>query len=84
MTMTRQILVKYLESQFGLNAGEIDDGTQLFSSGLLDSFSVADLLMFLEEQDSFTIEPTEITLDNLDSIEKIIAFVKRKVDLTCR
>ena len=84
MTMTRQLLVKYLESQFGLNAAEIEDGTQLFSDDLLDSFSVADLLMFLEEQGGFAVEPTEITLDNLDSIERILAFVKRKVNLISR
>lgn len=80
MTITRQVLLDHLENQFGLNATEISDGTLLFSAGLLDSFSVADLLMFLEEQGGFIVEPTEITLDNLDSIEKILAFARQKTN----
>jgi acyl carrier protein len=78
MTVTRQLLLEQLEARFGLDATGIDDTTLLFSSGLLDSFSVAELLMFIEEQGGFRVEPTEITLDNLDSIERILAFAGRK------
>ena len=78
MTVTRQLLLEQLEARFGLHAAEIDDSTLLFSSGLLDSFSVAELLMFIEEQGGFRVEPTEVTLDNLDSIERILAFVSQK------
>lgn len=80
MTITRQTLLDYLQSQFGLNTDEVYDDTLLFSDGLLDSLSVAELLMFLEEQGGFTIEPTEITINNLDSIEKILDFAKRKMN----
>jgi acyl carrier protein len=78
MTISRQSLLDRFESEFGLNISEISDDTLLFSTGLLDSFSVAELLVFLEEQCNFTVEPTEVTLDNLDSVDKILAFVKRK------
>lgn len=80
MTITRQDLLDYLQSQFRLNADEISGDTLLFSNGLLDSLSVAELLMFLEEQGGFTIEPTEITINNLDSIELILDFARRKTD----
>ena len=78
MTVTRQLLLEQLENRFGLDASGIEDTTLLFSSGLLDSFSVAELLMLIEEQGGFRVEPTEITLDNLDSIERILAFAGRK------
>jgi acyl carrier protein len=80
MTITRQALLDYLQSEFRLNADEVSDKTLLFSDGLLDSLSVAELLMFLEEQGGFIIEPTEITIDNLDSIEQILDFARRKTD----
>lgn len=78
MTLTRQLLIDHLENEFGVNPAEINDGTLLFSTGLLDSFSIAELLIFLEEQGGFVIEPTEVTLDNLDSIERILALVRQK------
>lgn len=80
MTITRQALLDYLQSEFRLNADEVSDKTLLFSDGLLDSLSVAELLVFLEEQGGFIIEPTETTIDNLDSIEQILDFAKRKMD----
>jgi hypothetical protein len=56
----------------------MSDETLLFSTGLLDSFSVAVPLVFLDEQGGFTVEPTGDTLDNLDSVEKVLAIVRRK------
>lgn len=78
MSVTRQALLEYLQASFGIDAAGIEDTTLLFSSGHLDSFSVAELLMFIEEQGDFRVEPTEVTLDNLDSIERILAFVSQK------
>jgi len=70
----------YLRDNFGLDTRDIEDSTELFSDGLLDSFSVADMLMFIEEQGKFIIEPDEITYDNIDSIEKILAYAKLKCE----
>lgn len=78
MTISRDSLLQHLQDQFGLDTAAIDDTTLLFSEGHLDSFSVADLLVYLEEQGGFTVEPTEVTLDNLDSVEKILAFAGNK------
>ena len=78
MTLSRQSLLQHLVDEFGLDAAGIDDATLLFSDGLLDSFAVADLLTYIEEQGAFTVQPHEVTLDNLDSIERILAFANSK------
>jgi len=78
MTLSRQSLLQHLANEFGLDAAWIDDATLLFSGGLLDSFAVADLLTYIEEQGAFTIQAHEVTLDNLDSVERILAFVNSK------
>jgi len=80
MLITRELLFQHLADNFGLDVHEIEDTTELFSSGLLDSFSVADLLLFLEENGDFVVEPQEVVLDNIDSISKILAFTMRKVE----
>ena len=80
MHITREILRNYLQNNFDLDILDIDDSTKLFSDGLLDSFSVVDLLDFIEEQGNFVVEPEEVTYDNLDSIANILAYTKRKCE----
>lgn len=80
MQITREILRNYLQKNFDLDIQVIDDSTKLFSDGLLDSFSVVDLLDFIEEQGNFVVEPEEVTYDNIDSIANILAYTKRKFE----
>ena len=78
MALKRDSIATYIESTFGVDKAELGDDTPLFSSGLLDSFSVADLLMFLEDAGNFVVEPEEVVPENLDSIGKIVEFSARK------
>ena len=75
MALTRETLINYLNTKMGLDTSQIDDQTPLFSSALLDSFSMVDLIMFLEQEANFKIEPWEVNLDNLDSVSRILQFV---------
>lgn len=49
----------------------------LFSSGLLSSFAVTQLIVFLEDSFSIRIPITEVTLDDFDTIERIVRVVTR-------
>lgn len=57
----------------GLNAAQ-----SLLDSGVMDSTGVMELVLFLEEKYSFRVADTELTPENLDSIDRIAAFVARK------
>lgn len=72
----RQALLAYITDNFDVE--DIDDDTPLFSSNLLDSFSMVELVVFVEHEVSIKIGALDIHLDNLDSVEKIIFFVQRK------
>jgi len=78
MSITRESLLSYLQSNFGVDVSDVDESTELFSTGLLDSFSVADMLMFIEDNGKFIVEPEEITYDNIDSVEKILEYARKK------
>ena len=78
MPIDRKLLISYLESTFGIDGSDLGDDTPLFTSGLLDSFSVADLLVFIEENGGFVVEPEEIVPENLDSVGKIVDYTSRK------
>jgi acyl carrier protein len=75
MALSRELLLDYFEEQMGLDTSDIEDDTLLFSSSILDSFSLVDLMMFIEQETGIKIEPAEVTLDNLDSVERILRFV---------
>jgi len=75
MALDRTTLLKYLNENMGLDTTSIDDGTPLFSSSLLDSFSMIDLITYIEQQMNIKLKPTEVNLDNLDSIGQILKFM---------
>ena len=78
MALDRETLRRYLHEQQGLECEEFDDDTLLFSSGLIDSFSMVDLIMFIEDTAGVRVHPADVTLDNFDSIDRILAFVETR------
>ena len=57
---------------------EIADEELLFSTGLLDSFVMVDLLVFVEQAEGTRIKASEVTLENFDSVERLMRFVARR------
>jgi len=56
----------------------INDRESLLDRGVIDSTGVLELVMFLEEEFAISVRDDELIPDNLDSIERVNAFVKRK------
>ena len=50
----------------------------LLAEGILDSTGVLELVSFLEQHFAITVADDELLPENLDSVEKIVAFVERK------
>lgn len=64
---------EYLEEE---DAEEIDEKTLLISSGIVDSFSMVSLKMFLEKKFDIKIPDEKATTDAFDSVDNIIALLK--------
>ena len=56
---------------------DLERDEPIFSSGLLDSFSVTQLICFLEDQFDVKIAVSEVTLPDFDTIGKILVLVAR-------
>ncbi len=78
--LTRDELCRFLEERFGLEASSLGDDDRLFSEGLLDSFSMVELITFLESRVGGRIGVMDVQLDNLDSIARILRFVWQRSD----
>ncbi len=50
----------------------------LISSGLIDSFSLVDLALFIEDQFGVRIEDTDLNVDTFDSLTELSALVERR------
>ena len=74
MNDLRQALRTELVTQFRIDLSRLDDNSALFSSGLIDSLSVMDLVCFVESEIGRAVPPTAITMENFDSIARIVAF----------
>ncbi len=76
MMLTRETLTAFLKKK--TNIGDFAGDTPLFSTGTLDSVSQLDLIMLIESSAGITIDQADITLDNMDSMDRILTFVDRQ------
>jgi len=80
MALGRDDLVTFLRDSLDVDMESLADDAPLFSSGEIDSFSLVALIEFIEQQCGFRVRPTEVSLDNMDSVERVLAYAARKID----
>lgn len=74
----RSVLRLTLAERFNLDADSVKDETELFSSGMLDSFAMLELVSVVEEMRASRVRPIDVNLDNFDSISRIITYFERQ------
>jgi acyl carrier protein len=57
----------------------IKDETMIFDEGIFDSMGLLNLINFLEREFNVITADTELQEENFGSIERIVAFVERKL-----
>jgi acyl carrier protein len=63
---------------FGEDEGLKND-TSFLEEGVIDSTGILELVSFLEEEFTITIEDEELIPENLDSINYVVSYVERKM-----
>jgi len=69
------ILENYL---FTDDQSELENDVSLLERGVIDSTGIMELVFFLEEQFGVKVDDEEMTPENLDSVDHIVAFVDKK------
>jgi acyl carrier protein len=67
-----------VENFYAADPSEISDDTSLITSGLVDSTGMLEVIAFLESEYGIKIEDREMVPANLETINRIAAFVARK------
>ena len=55
------------------------DDASFLEKGIIDSTGVLELVSFVEQTFGFSIGDEDLTPDNLDSINKVAAFIRRRL-----
>ena len=79
MSLSKDDLLKFMQDELGIDTADVQAGTPLFSSGIIDSFALVSLITFIEDRCSFRMQPTDVSIDNMDTIDSILAYVERTV-----
>ena len=58
---------------------DLEDDTSFLDEGILDSTAALELVAFIEKEFSITIDDEEVVPENLDSIQNIVNFLKKKL-----
>jgi acyl carrier protein len=66
---------------FGKEDAPLASGDSLLELGIIDSTGVLELVSFLEQKYGFTIHDEELVPENLDSIDRLVQFVRRKAEI---
>lgn len=60
------------------NASIVAADDKLFSTGLIDSMTIVDVIMLVEEYWNVQVDPTDLSMDNFDSVAAISRYVHHK------
>lgn len=63
----------------GGNAGQFKDADSFMAQHVIDSTGFLELVTFLEETYGFEVQDEEMVPENLDSLDNIDAYVRRKL-----
>ena len=74
--MLDETLIDFIRDRSGVI--EVTLETPIFSEGLLDSMAVMEFATFVQEKAGVTFPTADLTLENMDSVERVLAFVEKK------
>lgn len=73
---TRDMVAGFLRKRFQTTLrGELGFDDPLFSSGVVDSFGVLEIIAFLEDSFRITIDPAKHDLAEFDTVNKMVTLV---------
>ncbi len=76
---TKERVRQFIETNFYIaDKAQLLDDTSLLDKGMVDSTGILEVVAWLESELGVQVDDTEILPENLDSIDRITAYVERK------
>jgi len=72
-----EILTNYIQGEFGYD-GDIDPEVDLLKEQIMDSFSIVQLAMFIQERFEIELEAEDLTRENLAKISSMLRLIDQR------
>jgi acyl carrier protein len=84
MTMIEQKLRQIVSETFlvGGENGDLPGDASFIDTGIIDSTGILQLVEFVEQEFNLKVDDEDLIPENLDSINRLVAFVERKKSLS--
>ena len=77
MSDVRTKIKKFLQESLEVDMSSVTDSEELFTSGLIDSFALIELLGFMESELNFTVDFADMMVDDFDTIDALVKLVEQ-------
>lgn len=77
MSLTAEDLIRFIRDDLNVE-DEIDAETELFSTGILDSVAMMNIIGFVEEKSGIEVRPADVTLENFDTCQRITDYAREQ------
>jgi D-alanine--poly(phosphoribitol) ligase subunit 2 len=75
-----QEVTAHLSNKFNVKLGDgVNENTDLFLEGLIDSVGFLDLVAFLEKTFGIHFDESELKFDSVNTVTNIVATVKKRI-----
>lgn len=80
MSELKETIREFLRDSGGVDVSEVSNDSPLFSTGIIDSFTLVSLMALIETHAGFQVDPMDVTLENFDTIDRMQAYVDRRLE----
>ncbi|MGH1487907.1 MAG: acyl carrier protein [Acidimicrobiales bacterium] len=72
-------LLAFINSEIAVSPDPIASETDLLITGAVDSLGVVRVTQWLEDELGFEVDPVEVTLENFQTVSKMVAYANSKL-----
>ncbi len=72
-------LLTFINAEVSLVHEPVEAGTDLLLTGAVDSLGVVTVTQWIEDELGFEVDPTEVVLENFQTVELMVAFCRSKL-----
>lgn len=74
----RSVLPDKMQSLSDCNITALEPEDKLFSTGVIDSMTIVEIILLVEQYWNIEVDPTDLSMDNFDSVAAICRYVRQK------